>query len=149
MHPVLLLHKSKINHVTFGYQTLCNPKVANSYSPYPSGFFCCQFQRSLHMVSRSCDALNPSSASATAGSAVRSGTSPRLGTSRQRSSSKSRRQCLPSPNNFVLVIEPRRFSHGLNYLQHAHPFPLSKVVRLVSRGVRTVVEHLGIRSKGF
>jgi len=140
MHPALLSCASKENS--------CKSTVVN-YSAYPSGFFCCQFQRSLHIVSRSCDALNSSSASANAGSAVRSGTSPRLNSGRQPSSPKLRQRCLPSPNNFVLVIEPCRLSHGLDDLQHAHPFPLSKVVRLVSRGVRTVVEYLGTRSEGF
>jgi hypothetical protein len=70
---------AKAKQFVFGYQELyvCSSTVTN-YSPYPSGFFSCQFQRSLHIVSRSCDALKPSSASANAGSAVRSGTSPRL-----------------------------------------------------------------------
>jgi len=127
---------------------ICN-STAVHYSPYPLGFFCCQFQRSLHMVPRSCGALNPSSASANAGSAVRSGTSPRLGACRQHSSPELRQQCLPSPNDFTFVIERRRLPHGLNYLQHTHSPPLSEVVRLVSRRVRTVVEYLGIRSEGL
>lgn len=131
-----------------GIKTLCSPTPAN-YSPYPPGFFCCQFQRSLHIVSRSCNALNPSSASANAGSAVRSGTSPRLGACRQHSWSKLRRPCSPSLDNLILVIEPCGFPHGLHYLQHAHPFPLSKVVCFVPRGARTVIEYLGIRGEGF
>lgn len=45
---------------------------------YPWGFLVCQFHKSLHIVSRSLGALNPSSFSARTGSAVRSGTSPRL-----------------------------------------------------------------------
>lgn len=123
--------------------------TAANYPPYPSGFFCCQFQRSLHIVSRSCNALKPSSAAANAGSAVRSGTSPRLGVYCQRSSPELHRQRLPSLNNLALVIEPGRFPHGFNYLQHTHPFPLSEVICFVSRGVRTIVEHLGIRAEGF
>ena len=53
----------------------------------------------------------------------------------------------PSPDNLVLVVKPRRLTHGLHYLQYAHPFPLPKVVRLVPGRVRTVVEYLGIRSE--
>lgn len=55
----------------------------------------------------------------------------------------------PSPDDLALVIKPCRLPHGLHYLEYAHPFPLSKVIRLVSGRVRTVVEYLGIRSKGF
>lgn len=51
---------------------------SNQSKPYPVGFFVCQFHRSRHMVFRSCFARNPSSLSATLGSAVKSGTSPRL-----------------------------------------------------------------------
>ena len=81
MHPALLSCKSKIIHIRTSRKFYVCSSTAANYPPYPSGFFCCQFQRSLHIVSRSCDALKPSSASANAGSAVRSGTSPRLGVS--------------------------------------------------------------------
>ena len=144
----LVVTRRKINHIRVSKLYVCNPTSA-IYSPYPPGFFCCQFQRSLHIVSRSCDALNPSSASANAGSAVRSGTSPRLGACCQHPRSKPRRPCSPSLNNLISVVKPCGLPHGLHYLQHAHPFPLSKVVRLVPRGVWTVVEYLGIRGEGF
>jgi len=150
MHPALL-PRSKAKQIVLGYQKLyvVRPSPIPSYSPYPPGFFCCQFQRSLHIVSRSCDALNPSSVSANVGSAVRSGTSPRLGACRQYPNSKWRRLCSPSPDDLALVIKPCRLSHGLHNLQYTHPFPFAKIVRLVPGRVRTVVEHLGIWSKGF
>ena len=50
----------------------------NQSMPYPPGFFVCQFHKSRHIVVRSFFARNPSSFSASVGSAVKSGTSPRL-----------------------------------------------------------------------
>ena len=58
-------------------------------------------------------------------------------------------RCLPSSNNLVLVIKTRRLPHSLDYLEHTHPFTLSKVVGPVPRGVRATVEHFGIRSEGL
>jgi len=45
---------------------------------HPEGNFVWKFHRSLHIVSRFSEATNPSSFSASVGSAVRSGTSPSL-----------------------------------------------------------------------
>lgn len=80
--------------------------VVGDAGEYPSGFFVCQFHKSLHIVSRSCEAWNPSSFSAIAGSAVRSGTSPNLwegNRSDECASLRSRRR-IPYLRSITLVL---------------------------------------------
>lgn len=133
----------RLQSIRYTY-VLDTPSLYHRCVPYPCGFFVCQFHRSRHITSNVCGALNPSSFSASVGSAVRSGTSPRL--SSVTFSSLRNQHCFYAPpaNDLILVVESSSFPHRIDNLENTHPPTLAEVVSLVASLVGTVVKDLGV-----